>query len=754
MRSTRFVTVTAVLSLVCFTGATPWGTSVLAQEGVDVQPSTSRLQEKSEYVASELRIAMLQEEQAKPSGSSDGEPENASNADVAPRETTQSNVDLLKQIDVVIAQQKTANATLQDLQASTLELEAKLNRLDLEGVEEGPPYSITLLDEIGDALAASKGKRDALEATILAARETVERAKQRVDAAEKSRRQWKESGGTDLDPNARSYELEVQLAKETLVLSRQQLAIEQASEKKLAVQTRIDEKRWELVRPQVLFSKQTLDAKIAELNVKEKELKQRLALIASELEHAKQRRFTARQELDGTLDPSMDLVERVEALTVVERTVQVEQTIVNQRLQRLPMIRTSWQRRYFIATGQAKRDEERQWLEEVNEQLQEVAREKQTKLLKLLETRETQSAVAARIDALGNGDAGVRRWLDTNYQSLSKQVEFYNSAMLGLDSAARTLGRLRFDIEGAPSRSLGEWVSDGWAWLGRIWTYELTNIDDTSITVGKIASSLLFILFGYFAARVISSLLGNRLPKFGVAEAGADAIESLAFYSLMTLFALAALKYANVPLTVFTFLGGAIAIGVGFGSQNILNNFISGLILLAERPIRAGDLILVDDTYGNVKTIGARSTTIRTGENLDIIIPNSKFLENNVINLTRRDDRLRTSISVGVAYGSPLEEVMRLLELAAAENDDVNDRPKPFVWFNDFGDNALAFQLHFWINARTVSQMRKIETEVRLSIDRLFREHDIVIAFPQRDLHLRSQSPIEFKLVGDSAKSK
>lgn len=713
-------------------------------------PTTQRLQDKSDVVAAELRIAMLQEEQSKtetrPDEESDSPPPSP------PSETNESNVDLLKQIDVVIAQQKTANSTLQDLQSKKLELEARLNRIDLEGVDEGPPYTILLLDEINDALSAAKGKSEALDATVAAARAGVERAKSRVDDAEKSRRQWRESGGTDIAPDAKTFDLEVQLASESLVLSRQQLAIEQASQEVYRLGTQIDEKRLAIVRPKVIFSKQSLDAKIAELNVKEKDLKRRLALIASELEYAKQRRFTARQELDGTVAPPQDLVERVEALTVIERTVQVEQTIVNQRLQRLPMIRTSWQRRYSVVSGNAKREDEREWLDETNEQLQELAREKQIKLLKLLETRETQSSVAARLDALGPDDTAVRRWLDSSFQSLSKQVEFYNSGMLSLDSATRTLNRLRFDIEGVQARSIREWIGDGWASLSRIWNYELTNIDDTSITVGKIASSLLFLLFGYFAARLISSLLGSRLPRVGVAEAGAAAIESLAFYSLMTLFGLAALRYANVPLTVFTFLGGAIAIGVGFGSQNILNNFISGLILLAERPIRAGDLIMVDETYGNVKAIGARSTTIRTGENLDIIIPNSKFLENNVINLTRRDDRLRTSIAIGVAYGSPLEEVIRLLELAAAQCDEVNDRPKPFVWFNDFGDNALAFQLHFWINARTVSQMRKVETEVRLTIDRLFRENNIVIAFPQRDLHLHSTTPIDFRLVEDQRK--
>ena len=267
--------------------------------------------------------------------------------------------------------------------------------------------------------------------------------------------------------------------------------------------------------------------------------------------------------------------------------------------------------------------------------------------------------------------------------------------------------------------------------------------------MGKVVSILLFFVFGYLAASWLSRLLGYRLPKLGVDEAGAHAIESLSFYVMLILFSLAALRYANVPLTVFTFLGGAIAIGVGFGSQNILNNFISGLILLAERPIKAGDLIQVGETYGNVKSIGARSTTIRTGENQDIIVPNSKFLENDVTNLTRRDDRLRTSINVGVAYGSPLEEVLRLLELAASDCSSVDDRPKPFVWFTDFGDNSLAFQVHFWVHARSVAAMRKVESEVRMNIDRLLREANIVIAFPQRDLHIQSQSPIEFRLVGE-----
>ena len=164
-------------------------------------------------------------------------------------------------------------------------------------------------------------------------------------------------------------------------------------------------------------------------------------------------------------------------------------------------------------------------------------------------------------------------------------------------------------------------------------------------------------------------------------------------------------------------------------------------------------MVSLDGTLGNVTTIGARSTQIRTGENQDIIVPNSKFLENNVTNLTRRDDRLRTSVTIGVAYGSDLDSVLRLLARAATEQSGVLDRPKPMVWFNDFGDNALVFQVHFWVQAKNVTQMRMIETGVRLKIDSMFREANIVIAFPQRDLHIQSPKPIDFRLVSNDMPS-
>ena len=191
-----------------------------------------------------------------------------------------------------------------------------------------------------------------------------------------------------------------------------------------------------------------------------------------------------------------------------------------------------------------------------------------------------------------------------------------------------------------------------------------------------------------------------------------------------------------------------LAIGIGFGSQNIMNNFISGLIILAEHPIKVGDLIDVDGVFGQVERIGPRSSRIRAGDNTHVIVPNSAFLEKNVLNWTVSDDVIRTWVDVGVAYGSPVEEVAEGLQRAVAEEPGVLDSPEPEILFMDFGDNALAFRAYFWVRVARSLDRHRFQSRLRFRIDRIFREAGIVIAFPQRDVHLDSLSPLEVRMVG------
>jgi potassium-dependent mechanosensitive channel len=297
------------------------------------------------------------------------------------------------------------------------------------------------------------------------------------------------------------------------------------------------------------------------------------------------------------------------------------------------------------------------------------------------------------------------------------------------------------------------WISEAVADVEHVWDYELGEVQGRNgkldkITIGTIVDGIVLFLAGIVASRFISRFFGRwLLARMGVNASAAAAFQSVAFYLLFLIFTLLTLNLLDVSLTAFTVAGGAVALGVGFGSQNIVNNFISGLILLAERPVKVGDLIQVGELYGNVEHIGARSTRVKTGENLDIIVPNSTFLQTNVINWTRNDNHMRTCVKFGAMYGSPMGKVRQLALKAVGNHNGVFDKPPPFILFAEFGDNALQFELHFWVAVHTLTERQTIESDIRFNIEHLFREAGVVLAYPQRDLHLFASEPLRVQML-------
>ena len=284
--------------------------------------------------------------------------------------------------------------------------------------------------------------------------------------------------------------------------------------------------------------------------------------------------------------------------------------------------------------------------------------------------------------------------------------------------------------------------------LSSLWESKVLVIDSNPVTVGKLVIAIVIIIAGIITVRIINRTVGDRLfGKLRFRESTSQTIRKILNYTAYILIFLFALRLINVPLAAFAFLGGAIAIGFGFGAQNLINNFISGFIIMAEQPIGIGNLIELDGVLGMVEEIGARCTRVRTGENIHILVPNSAFLEKNIINWTLSDHEIRTKITVGVVYGSPVRKVEELLVKAAKRNNRILQNKEPFVIFTDFGDNALIFEVHFWINIRRVIERKMIESSVRFSIDELFREAGIIIAFPQRDVHLDTTGPLELRLL-------
>jgi small-conductance mechanosensitive channel len=255
-------------------------------------------------------------------------------------------------------------------------------------------------------------------------------------------------------------------------------------------------------------------------------------------------------------------------------------------------------------------------------------------------------------------------------------------------------------------------------------------------TFGQIILMPVVGLFGLFLVRSVGKILQRRLTHL---EFDPDLIllsQRLYFIAAYFGLFLIILSLLQIPLTAFAFISGAVAIGVGFGAQNIINNFISGWILMWERPIRIGDFLELGDVRGTVETINTRSTRIRRVDGVHLLVPNSQLLENTVVNWTLIDKLARAVVRVGVAYGSPVRKVEELILKSAMEHPDIIHNPEPVVFFEDFGDSALIFELYFWINAFGEKDLRRIKSDIRFRIDELFNEAGIVIAFPQQDVHL------------------
>ncbi len=291
-------------------------------------------------------------------------------------------------------------------------------------------------------------------------------------------------------------------------------------------------------------------------------------------------------------------------------------------------------------------------------------------------------------------------------------------------------------------------LRESWSFLSSILGYELLTFDSHSITLGTCIAAVALVTLGIRISRMLSRAIIERwTSRFNIKQGEAEAYRVLLFYALVVICALIALHLLHVPLGIFTLFGGAVAIGVGFGSQNLINNFISGLILLFERPIRVGDLIAIDGREGYVTQIGPRSTRIRTFDHTVVILPNSQLLERAVVNSVLGDPRTRFSMQIGFAYGSDLALTQKVLLEALTSTAGILEDPAPNVHLQDFADNAVVFRLYYYINLEDARSRFEIESDVRFAVAHLAARHQLHIPFPQRTLSTAANGPLEVRVI-------
>ena len=268
-------------------------------------------------------------------------------------------------------------------------------------------------------------------------------------------------------------------------------------------------------------------------------------------------------------------------------------------------------------------------------------------------------------------------------------------------------------------------------------TAPLFNVADHRYAITDLLVLVLLFWVILLGSSTVTRLLKSQVLSLTRMNRGTqDVVATISRYFLIFFGTIALLQAWGLDLSSLAILGGALGVGIGFGLQDIARDFSSGLILLFERSVQAGDFIEVDNYNGTVERVGARSILLRTLDSVSIIVPNSKFIRDNVINWSHENPLSRLRLSAPVAYGSDVQLVRSCLLKAAQDHPQVMDSPKPRVFFLGFGDNALNFELLIWIE--DPSQQLPVTSELYFRIEDLFRHHRINVPFPQRDLHLRS----------------
>ncbi|OIP66673.1 MAG: hypothetical protein AUK29_00275 [Nitrospirae bacterium CG2_30_53_67] len=262
-------------------------------------------------------------------------------------------------------------------------------------------------------------------------------------------------------------------------------------------------------------------------------------------------------------------------------------------------------------------------------------------------------------------------------------------------------------------------------------------VGEHRFTAGHMITAAAVLYSAFLVSWTLQSLLLHDVfPKSQVEHGTGISIVRLFHYLLVLVGFILALGAVGFELKNLVILTGALGIGIGFGLQNIANNFVSGLILLFERPIKVGDIVQISGEWGEVKQIGLRATVVQTFDRAEIIVPNSDLVSSQVTNWTLSDKMVRLVIPVGVAYGSDVPLVMRLLFEAAHRHPLALKNPEPQVLFLSFGESSLNFELRVWIG--DVRKLVEMKSELHMEIDRTFRASGVEIPFPQRDLHVRS----------------
>ncbi len=649
---------------------------------------------------------------------------------------------LLERIDAVFAEQQRTWQHAADLAVEAAEIEERTrNRRPPEATFK-PPYDLPLLDQLYAERDTLADLTEVLKRDVENAATMLQEARDLHEEKDRDRRAVRGSAGAagtagtagKAPGNLRLAELESRLAQETLLLREKAL-------KTLKLQRSLLDPKQQLLRPRFdwLRDHLTLGAETAPAPPQKRLEELDAAIEAAKTEAEKATLSVIAIERRAASESS---AEELASRRANRQTANLALSVLTAQRERLAEMAKVTGLRHLVLADKMTVSELRTLGRENRTIVEQLARERQRAMTELIRSRRELQGWQGRMTQAAAADEKVPAWSVERVKRLSAWIQLSQTEGSAIDRLRTERDRLQEEI--GRRVSLFDWDNATAIARERVvaaWNFEVFSVQDQPVRVKTILAVLLLVVLGYHASRWVSERVSHHVfRRFGMNTGRRAAWQSLWFYALFVVVLVVAFNLFHLSLTQFSVVSGALAVGIGFGSQNLIGNFISGIILLIERPVNQGDVIEIDGKRVTVERLGARSTIVRTLENTHMVVPNSRLLEQPVVNWTLSDEVVRQQINVGVAYGSPTRKVAGLLLGVLESVETVRKEPKPLVKFADFGDSALLFELFFWTN---IEERLDTENELRHRIAEVFYREKIVMAFPQRDVHLETTKPLQ-----------
>lgn len=643
------------------------------------------------------------------------------------------------------------------------------------GFATPPPYSVLLLDQLRKTQDDARFAAQSAAARITLLDQEAAKYEQELRAAEIERRQSEErlaAATTQEQRNRQSWlrdlaALEARAAAAGLEKTRRARKLTELQATETREVLALSERQVAVARRDSRLTQEELNAVLADIDRQRAALEKRqaAALAAGQrsqeaLTQAQQALARFRAEQANPSDP-----ETVKRREILERTLELRRMqadndvlavdLSKRMLDLRAWERTGWQYRGLMVNSR-ETDKLREGLDNLEQLLEQLRTWNAYLESELSRPSGRDTPAQDRLAGLSRDQAALAQQIDATQRA---RLDLLREAQQAVADLQRTLSVWREDfLARGADRSARSIFSDTLAmvWQGAraIWQFEILSVEDTlnidgrtvvaarSITLGKALNALLFLGIGYVISRWLSHRAGQfAVQRLGAVPGHARTISRWMHMLLLGSLLLFALYMVNIPLTMFAFLGGALAIGLGFGTQVLLKNLVAGIMLLVERPLKVGDLIEVGSIVGTVTNIDIRSSTVRTGDGIEILVPNSVFIENNVTNWTYSNAKVRRSVKIGVDYSATPTKVRDLLLKVASQHGHVLTDPPPRVLFEDFGADALMFNLQYWIDYGRGTDAMQVASDLRFMIEGALGEAGIGIPYPQRVVHLRTLPP-------------